>query len=144
VEGEINPAYGTARVIRGLASPLALKSPDIEQARRRCAAWLLAAQNPAGYWGGAAGAPASIEETGVILEALAMPDRSFASQDLDNALEKGARWLIEASAMGQRTPPAPIGLYFARLWYYEDLYPLIFALRGLRRVQCRRQGSHLL
>ena len=26
---------------------------------------------------------------------------------------------------------APIGLYFARLWYYEELYPLIFALHGL-------------
>ena len=23
-------------------------------------------------------------------------------------------------------PAAPIGLYFAHLWYYEELYPLIF------------------
>jgi hypothetical protein len=22
-------------------------------------------------------------------------------------------------------------LYFARLWYYEDLYPVVFALAGL-------------
>ena len=27
--------------------------------------------------------------------------------------------------------PSPLGLYFARLWYYEELYPLIFALEGL-------------
>ena len=26
---------------------------------------------------------------------------------------------------------APVGLYFARLWYYEELYPLVFALEGL-------------
>ena len=30
---------------------------------------------------------------------------------------------------------APIGLYFARLWYYEELYPLVFALRGLSGVR---------
>ena len=26
---------------------------------------------------------------------------------------------------------SPLGLYFARLWYYEELYPLVFALEGL-------------
>jgi hypothetical protein len=24
-----------------------------------------------------------------------------------------------------------VGLYFARLWYFEELYPLIFAIGGL-------------
>ena len=27
--------------------------------------------------------------------------------------------------------PAPIGFYFAVLWYYEELYPLVYALGGL-------------
>ena len=35
--------------------------------------------------------------------------------------------------MGASPPPAPIGLYFAKLWYYEKLYPLIFAAGGLAR-----------
>jgi hypothetical protein len=27
--------------------------------------------------------------------------------------------------------PTPLGLYFAKLWYDEELYPLVFALEGL-------------
>ena len=27
--------------------------------------------------------------------------------------------------------PSPIGLYFAKLWYYEKLYPLIFTVSAL-------------
>jgi hypothetical protein len=30
--------------------------------------------------------------------------------------------------------PAPIGFYFAKLWYFERLYPLIFAVSCLRRA----------
>jgi squalene-hopene/tetraprenyl-beta-curcumene cyclase len=37
------------------------------------------------------------------------------------------------------TPPAPIGLYFARLWYSETLYPLIFAVEGLKAARQSRQ-----
>ena len=33
--------------------------------------------------------------------------------------------------MSPELSAAPIGLYFARLWYYEELYPLVFALSGL-------------
>ena len=38
---------------------------------------------------------------------------------------------MDATADGAETAAAPLGLYFARLWYYEDLYPLVFALAGL-------------
>ena len=34
---------------------------------------------------------------------------------------------MAATDEGRKTPPSPIGLYFASLWYYEELYPLIFA-----------------
>jgi squalene-hopene/tetraprenyl-beta-curcumene cyclase len=27
--------------------------------------------------------------------------------------------------------PSPIGFYFAKLWYYEKLYPLIFTVSAL-------------
>jgi squalene-hopene/tetraprenyl-beta-curcumene cyclase len=30
--------------------------------------------------------------------------------------------------------PAPIGFYFAKLWYYEKLYPLIFTVAALGRA----------
>ena len=43
--------------------------------------------------------------------------------------EQGARWLTERTDM----TPSPIGLYFAKLWYYEKLYPLIFTVASLGR-----------
>jgi squalene-hopene/tetraprenyl-beta-curcumene cyclase len=49
---------------------------------------------------------------------------------------RGVTWLVKATSEGQDTPAAPIGLYFARLWYDEALYPLIFALDAL--VTARR------
>jgi hypothetical protein len=41
-----------------------------------------------------------------------------------------------APGAGPRTiaDPAPIGFYFAKLWYFERLYPLIFAVSCLRRA----------
>jgi squalene-hopene/tetraprenyl-beta-curcumene cyclase len=30
--------------------------------------------------------------------------------------------------------PSPIGFYFAKLWYFERLYPLIFTVAALRRA----------
>ena len=37
--------------------------------------------------------------------------------------------------------PTPIGFYFARLWYFKDLYPIIFAAAGLNR--CRMSAQNL-
>lgn len=41
--------------------------------------------------------------------------------------ERGARWLASQTEM----MASPIGLYFAKLWYYEKLYPLIFTVASL-------------
>jgi squalene-hopene/tetraprenyl-beta-curcumene cyclase len=51
------------------------------------------------------------------------------------ALESGTSWLIKQAAGD--LDPAPIGFYFAKLWYYEKLYPLIFTTATLRRVRQR-------
>ena len=50
---------------------------------------------------------------------------------VDAAVSRGVRWLEAASDGGRRTPATPIGLYFARLWYSEALYPRIFTLAAL-------------
>ena len=63
---EENPVYGTARV---LAAYRDLDMINGERAQRGIA-WLMGAQNADGGWGGAAGAPSSIEETALALEAL--------------------------------------------------------------------------
>ena len=77
--------------------------------------------------GGLPGGP-SIEETSLAIEALlAAPD----SPTTHASLEEGVRWLTAAIAQGRQRESAPIGLYFAKLWYYEKLYPLVFSVSAL-------------
>lgn len=134
---DANPVYGTARVLEGLAAlPDAEASPDAE---RRAARWLVAAQGEDGGWGGAPGVAPSIEETAAAVTALAafrrLPRAGPASAGpvpgLEEAVGNGVRRLIDATGGGRRAEPAPIGLYFAKLWYSEALYPRIFALAAL-------------
>ena len=40
---------------------------------------------------------------------------------------RGRHWLLTRAAF----EPSPIGLYFAKLWYFEKLYPLIFTVAAL-------------
>ena len=35
---------------------------------------------------------------------------------------------------GSWLQPSPIGFYFAKLWYFERLYPLIFTVGALGRA----------
>lgn len=125
---QVNATYGTARVVAALGD-LAMRDAA-QAARQRGIAWLLQAQNADGGWGAGA-TPSSIEETGVAVQALA----GAGSPDAKQATLRGLRWLIAATNEGRDTPPTPIGLYFARLWYYEELYPLIFALAALSRAR---------
>ena len=128
---EDNPTYGTARALLGLHSSLIRGNRRSTDCRRLAVGWLLEAQNADGGWGGSRAVSSSIEETGVVLASLG---RSLADGDerqISKAVARGARWLIDATAGGAETAAAPLGLYFARLWYYEELYPLVFAVAGL-------------
>ena len=49
-------------------------------------------------------------------------------------LARGTQWLIERVEDGSWTQPAPIGFYFAKLWYYERLYPVILTVAALEAV----------
>lgn len=50
------------------------------------------------------------------------------------ALHRGAGWLLHAVESGKWREPAPIGFYFAKLWYFERLYPMIFVTAALNRL----------
>ena len=50
------------------------------------------------------------------------------------AAAKGLVWLLDRIDEGKLMEPSPIGFYFAKLWYFEKLYPLIFTLAALRRT----------
>jgi squalene-hopene/tetraprenyl-beta-curcumene cyclase len=54
---------------------------------------------------------------------------------VEPAISRGVRWLIEQTKEGTIVTPSPIGLYFAKLWYFEELYPLIFTVSALQKVQ---------
>lgn len=100
--------------------------PEAGDATNRASNWILEAQNPDGGWGGDLGIASSIEETGLALSALAgLPGTA-------PARERGTSWLATATQRGNHTPASPIGFYFARLWYYEVLYPLIFAVESCK------------
>ena len=50
------------------------------------------------------------------------------------AAGRGLSWLVDATGEGVRFPAAPIGLYFAKLWYDESLYPLAFTVAAFERA----------
>jgi squalene-hopene/tetraprenyl-beta-curcumene cyclase len=127
-----NPTYGTARV---LAAYRDLDRMNDEPARRGVS-WLLQNQNADGGWGGCRGTPSSMEETAVAVEVLLS-----ARPEAQAAVNKGLAWLVEQVESGGLHRPAPIGFYFAKLWYYERLYPIIFCVAALGRA--RRELSRL-
>jgi squalene-hopene/tetraprenyl-beta-curcumene cyclase len=139
--GGQNPVFGTARVVAALAALTGPARPTGFASRfggeaaaqaERGARWLARAQNGDGGFGGAPGVASSIEETALAVHALAS-----LRPDLSPEIERGISWLIEGTAEGREMAPVPIGLYFARLWYFEDLYPLIFSLQALEKVEGR-------
>ncbi|MCZ2340814.1 MAG: squalene--hopene cyclase [Bacteroidales bacterium] len=139
-----NLTYGTSRVVRLLGVDLPGLPNDWEESLGRGVAWLVQAQLPNGGWGGRSGtpanpaSPASIEETALALDALAAAPRTDTVQQ---AIARGVHWLSQATNSGTQFPPAPIGFYFANLWYFEKLYPLIFTVSALTRLAASHKAE---
>ncbi len=53
---------------------------------------------------------------------------------VEQAIGRGANWLICATEKGSLFHPSPIELYFAKLWYSEELYPLVAAVGALDQI----------
>lgn len=172
-EDEINPVYGTSRVLVAGATGLL----DEESITKGCG-YLIGVQNPDGGWGGGAGVArwmkqqgikpeaderSSVEETALAIDALVtvltckrnllancgvqtgdeddetgakidemtFPPAGGGNMDHQQAIIRGVEFLIESVQLGQHRVAWPIGFYFAKLWYHEALYPLIFAVTAL-------------
>jgi squalene-hopene/tetraprenyl-beta-curcumene cyclase len=122
-----NPTYGTTRVLTAYRT-LNL----IETEAAQCGLhWLIRAQGDDGGWGGAPQTPSSVEETALAVDALLGCGDVAGSKE---ALERGIRWLVERVEDGGFADASPIGFYFAKLWYFEQLYPVIFITGALGRA----------
>lgn len=135
---EENPVYGTSRVLCAAAE---IKEGGVEwdKAVREAIQWLCETQNPDGGWGGGRGAPSSIEETALAVEALAKLDP--ADEWISNAIDRGVQFLIDRTHRGTTFEPSPIGFYFAKLWYFERLYPLIFTVAAFNAIEKTRMHA---
>ena len=122
VTDEANPLYGTAHVVAAFRE---LGDPEIA---RRGEGWIAAAQNEDGGWGGDKGAPSSVEETALAVEALVLTGHTAATK-------RGVDWLCARVENGEWRTPSPIGFYFAKLWYHERLYPQIWTVAALAKYQ---------
>jgi squalene-hopene/tetraprenyl-beta-curcumene cyclase len=123
-DGQTNPTYGTAHVVRALTTLTPGRLPERGVLVGRGTDWLLATQNRDGGWGGNQGTPSTIEETSLAMSALSPAEHP-------EAVRRGAAWLGHHTNGGTRFDAAPIGLYFAQLWYSEQLYPVIFSVQAL-------------
>jgi squalene-hopene/tetraprenyl-beta-curcumene cyclase len=129
-----NPVYGTAQVLIAMNDLVSSGISIPQNLVNRAAKFLARVQLSTGGWGGDQNLPETIEETALALEALVdSPEhRSSAERGLDRLLQ-----LIEER---RHDHPSPIGFYFARLWYFERLYPLIFATSALTAACSRNRG----
>jgi len=123
---DINPVYGTSRV---LAAYRDLKRADFKEAQRGIA-FLFAVQNSDGGWGGAKDTPSSIEETALAVEVLL----GIVPAETRDVIDRGIEYLLRRVEDGSFAQPSPIGFYFAKLWYFEKLYPIIFTVAALGRA----------
>ena len=145
---ERSPVYGTAVVVEQLGiseHPVAL---NISAKGIR---FLLDAQNEDGGWGGAKGLPSKVTLTSKALSALTscsdimnetgIEDGRESICDTEHinncmkAIEEGVDYLYKLFSDGKINRPEPIGLYFSRLWYSEELYNLTFVLSALRNIR---------
>ncbi len=127
--GHLNPVYGTARVLAYLNDTLSLPennlslTKQVDELIRLAEQYLVAAQNTDGSWGGDRGLAGTMEETALAVAALSKPGYAEACQ-------RGLNWLDEKFNQNG-LESAPIGLYFASLWYHEKMYPLTAYLEAL-------------
>ena len=108
--------------------------------------WLRENQNSDGGWGGGKSltwpdarlGSSSVEETALCTEVMLNDDDPMSQA----AAQRGVEWLIQAVNLDCADKCWPIGFYFAKLWYFEQLYPLIFATSALgRAVELSRDRS---
>ncbi|MEE2935452.1 MAG: prenyltransferase/squalene oxidase repeat-containing protein [Planctomycetota bacterium] len=68
-------------------------------------------------------------------------ETSTVEQTHREAIIRGVEWLLRSVAQDRHREPWPIGFYFAKLWYHEKLYPLIFTVSALGKYNSLVTGQ---
>lgn len=131
-ENHANPVYGTAKVLTYLKDTV-LHNRLSEQVKstlkkliQKGNDFLVSVQNDDGSWGGDKNIPGTMEETALAVSALV-------SGENRKICNKGLNWL-DNFYREKGYSAAPIGLYFASLWYDEKMYPATAYLEVLSRM----------
>lgn len=133
-EDEKAPVYGTATAIDYLMSA---KHPVATKLAQSQISFILSTQNEDGGWGGNKGVKSKVTYTCRALAALAhFPDQEWSTVNgqwsMAEAKQRGWDFLYQRFKAGTLYDREPIGLYFSRLWYSEELYNVLFLLNALK------------
>ena len=140
VQEDQNPIYGTSKVLEGLLALDQKRLSACKPAIFKALQWTLHQQNTDGGWGGSLKAPSSVEETALGVSVVAKSLRyelglnGDLKQSSQDALHRSCRWLFERIASDTYKHVSPIGFYFAKLWYWESMYPLVYTGAALNEV----------
>lgn len=118
------PVYGTATVIDYLMLSNQEEGKSLAESKVN---FLLDCQNEDGGWGGNKGVRSKVTYTSRVLSALA----HFSGQ-FEESKQKGWNYLYSRYKAGTLYENEPIGLYFSRLWYSEELYNTLFLLHAIK------------
>ena len=123
-EDEKAPVYGTATAIDYLMSSHHPKAMHLAKSQ---VDFILRTQNEDGGWGGNKGVKSKVTYTSRALAAL-----SHFPNQYEDAKTRGWEYLYRRFKAGTLYDREPIGLYFSRLWYSEELYNILFLLNALK------------
>lgn len=133
-KGKMNLVYGTAQVLIALSAVQDFVEDSaglILQGKK----YLEESQALNGCWGGGQG---SIEETALALHALLSVDGE------KEVVKRGFASLREQTSNGESFPASPIGLYFASLWYSEEMYPLVYTMAAVEKYHATCEGEKVI
>ena len=136
MKDEKSPVYGTATLMDYLNR---LGSERAGKLARQGVGFLCQAQNEDGGWSGnfhgrtknPAVSASKVTLTAKGLMALSYYDMPY----VKSSIERGVEYLYKRWKEGTLYDREPIGLYFARLWYSEELYNMCYLMVALKRLK---------